>query len=244
MMYIKSPAVLLIAGLLSICFSCQKNEEYGYSNDLLVLKSQEITLYHFNNGDNSAYTTLVPVKLYARGGAPTPAKGDYIFSVVKGFHLPSGIIMDTLNGVIKADATRGIDESQLQPVLIQVTDGIDTAIATLSFYQKFEKGEKHVPTLQFSAPETSLLCNSNKGYYGVSLSMMAGAPPYTFRLCDGEVLPTGLNLNPQNGVISGCTTNLKSGSYTVKIECTDSKGNKALSMCTSQQYEKFTLIVR
>lgn len=244
-MYSKSLVALLLTGIFLISVSCQKNDDYGFNNDKLVLKGQEITLYyHGNEKCSEKYLSLIPAKLYARGGAPQHSNGDYYYSVPKNSRLPQGMRLDPLNGVLEADGIRIIDDDKLENFAIQVTDGKDTTIANFTLVKKLINDAKSIPPLQFSAPETTLLCKSNRGNYGVSLSMFSGTPPYCFKLADGEVLPSGLSLNPKSGVISGYVENLQPGRYIFRIECTDATGNKAVSMCTAQKYEEFTFIVK
>jgi hypothetical protein len=103
--------------------------------------------------------------------------------------------------------------------------------------------KKPFPVLQFSSPETRLVLYKKNNFCGVSLTMLGGTPPYRFELLDGYSLPGELTLNSSNGVISGNISNIEAGSYKFYVQCTDASGKKAVSFCTSQDYEEFFFIV-
>lgn len=234
-------ATLLLAGF----SSCEKvNTEL--ESDKLILKSQEITaLYYEEFEGQSDYHEIVPFKIYVKGGAPDRLKGDYRFKVATGSQLPDGMQLDTLTGVIKSNGKKVKSNQETIEFEIEVTDGVSSTTNKFLLRSKTIKrgSKKPLPVLQFSSPETRLVFYKKNSFYGVSLTMLGGKPPYNFELLDGYPLPGELTLNSSNGVISGKLSDIPSGSYKFHVQCTDSNGNKAVSLCTSQDYEEFILIV-
>lgn len=237
---------LLFTGIFSLLFSCEKETD-TFSSDKLVLKPQEITAYIYEEYSGiTDYVAVVPVKLYARGGAPDHNSGDYRFRLSAGSELPAGLKLDSISGVIEGNGQNVRSPGLPESFSIEVSDGINSATAKYVFYKMYVKREDSfkLPVLQFSSPETNLCIDLSTGLYGFSLTMLGGKPPYRFELPDKENLPAGLSLNPDNGVISGGINQLTPGAYTFRISCTDSDGTSALSLCTAQRFEEYTLIVK
>lgn len=242
----KTVQYLLFTGILSLFSSCEKDSD-TFSSDKLVLKSQEITAYIYEEYNGMAdYTAVVPVKLYARGGTPEHSSGDYRFRLAEDSVLPEGLTLDSISGVLQGNGKRLMADNTVEEFMIEVTDGIKTAMAKYTFNKIYVNKEDkfELPVMQFCAPETNLRIDLKSGFYGVSLTMLGGKPPYKFALPDKETLPAGLTLNPDNGVISGGVNQLTPGAYTFRISCTDSDGTSALSLCTAQRFEEYTLIVK
>jgi len=186
---------LLFTGLILSLNSCEKNDE-TYSSEKLVLKSQEIEAYLYDEYNGlKDYTMIVPVKIYARGGSPDHSSGDYKFRLAKGSVLPEGLIFDTINGVITGGGQLKDKTGSSDSFEIEVTDGINYATAKYTLINRSfnNKLRNKVPVMQFSAPETNLLCDANTCCYGVSLSMLGGFPPYTFALHEGDDRSGGIN---------------------------------------------------
>lgn len=246
MIFHKSVQYLLVTGILIFIVSCEKDNQ-AFSSEKLVLKSQEITVYIYEEYNGIAdYSAVVPVKLYARGGVPDHNSGDYRFRLADSSSLPVGLTLDSVSGVIQGNGQRVDTEKNQETFMIEVSDGVKTATAkyTLNKIYITRDVKLDLPVMQFSSPETNLRIDLSIGFYGVSLTMLGGKPPYRFILPDKEKLPGGLTLNPGNGVISGGVKELLPGIYTFRVSCTDSDGTSALSLCTAQRYEEYKLIVR
>lgn len=243
----KKIIILLFAGLNVVCnLSCERSDEEDNPGKLII-KSQEITAFHFSEYQGiSDYTVVIPTKIYAKGGSPENLLGNYKFSIPKGSVLPAGLELDPITGVIKGTGNKLSSDPKESAFLVQVSDGSDSTTATCILNKVEMNGLSNVriPFMQFRSPETSLQCRVGSGTYGVSLTMSGGVPPYTYKLADGYHLPGQLSLNPESGVISGSIAGLHPGSYTFRIECSDSNGLKAISLCTSKKYEEYTLIIR
>lgn len=241
----KTVLYLFFTGIVLFPASCEK-ETGAFSSDKLVLKSQEIVAYIYEeyNGIQN-YSMVVPVKMYARGGAPEHSNGDYRFRLAEGSVLPDGLLLDSISGVIQGNGYLSKLREGSEEFQINVSDGVNTASAKCTFNRIYVNREIkiNVPVMQFSSPETNLHIDLSTGSYGVSLTMLGGNPPYKFSLPYNEVLPGDLTLNPENGVISGAVKNLLPGRYTFRVKCIDSNGTSAMSMCTSQKFEEYTLIV-
>jgi hypothetical protein len=226
--------------------SCEKAVT-EYDSEALIIKSHEITAYAYAETDMQSYqNVMVPFKIYVKGGTPDRMKGDYRFKVASGSSLPEGMELDSLNGVIQSNGKQVKATKEAVTFDIEVTDGMRKTTSKFSFKSKEIKrgGKMAFPVLQFNSPETRLVLKKNNLFYAVSLTMLGGTPPYYFELCNGYSLPGDLSINPYNGVISGKISDLAPGSYTVRIQCTDANGRKAVSLGTSQNFEEFILIVR
>lgn len=237
----------LVATLMVAGFSSCEKENPELESDKLIMKSQEITALHYEEFEGqSDHHEIVPFKIYVKGGAPDRLKGDYRFKVANGSQLPEGMQLDTLTGVIKSNGKKVTTQQETIEFEIEVTDGVSSTTNKFLLRSKTIKrgSKKPLPVLQFSSPETRLVFYKKNSFYGVSLTMLGGKPPYNFRLLDSYPLPGELTLNSSNGVISGKISDIPSDSYKFRVQCTDSNGNKAVSLCTSQDYEEFILIVR
>ncbi len=237
----------LVAILLVAVFSSCEKENPDAESSKLILKSQEITaLYYEEPEGRSDHHEIVPFKIYVKGGTPDRLKGDYIFKVANGSVLPEGMQLDTLTGVISSNGQKIKTKQETIEFEIEVTDGVRSTTNKFLLRSKTIKrgSKKPFPVLQFSSPETRLVLYKKNSFYGVSLTMLGGTPPYYFELIDGSSLPGELTLNSSNGVISGSISDIPSGSYKFHVQCIDSNGKKAVSLCTSQDYEEFILIVR
>lgn len=225
--------------------SCEKAVT-DFDSDKLILKSQEITALNYEETDGQTdQQEIVPFKIYVKGGAPDRLKGDYRFKITNGSVLPDGMQLDSLTGVISSNGKTIKNKQELIEFEIEVTDGV--RITTNKFLLRSKTiirgSKKPFPVLQFSSPETRLVLYKKNNFCGVSLTMLGGTPPYKFELLDGYSLPGELTLNSSNGVISGNISNIEPGSYKFYVQCTDASGKKAVSFCTSQDYEEFFLIV-
>lgn len=243
---LKAILFLLVTATLFFIGSCEKLKT-EFNSENLVMKSQEISGYVYEQYEGiSNYSFVIPIKIYVKGGLPYHEYGDYHFSIADGSQLPEGLLLDTLTGVIFGNGQALNTEKEFVEFELEVSDGLNKTTNTFSLNRQYiPKGTK-VPhhEMQHSSPETSLQCNLNSSVYGVSLSMLGGNPPYTFKLKGNDKLPGGLTLNPENGVISGSISNVEAGDYKFRVQCMDTKGAVAISMCTSDAYEEYTIIVR
>lgn len=236
----------LIVGLMMLFNSCEEQEVEVYRNNLIV-KSNEINAFVFTDKQVNADNYLViPWKIYVKGGAPGHQSGDYHFRVAEGTTLPLGLKVDPLQGVIKGSGTSMDTLLKFQDFFIEVTDGIDTVVQKFTLKTQISKNRIHrfSSVMQFNSPETNLVVGKESVNYGVSLTMQGGSPPYNYELTEGTELPEGLSLCGSNGVISGSVLNIAPGTYSFKVQCMDNKGNLAISMCTSMDYEEYKIVVR
>jgi hypothetical protein len=237
---------LLFTVLIFLSISCEKTET-EFNSKQLILKSQDVDAYVYQEYEGiHNYTVVIPLKIYVRGGTPDHETGDYHFKLAEGTKLPHGLMLDTICGVISGNNEPIEPVDKIESFEIVVNDGRKTVVKEYKLVTRYiTSGLKMpIPIMQFCSPETSLQCDINTSSYGVSFSMMGGKPPYTFSLATDETLPGGLSLNARKGVISGNLKDITKGLYNFKIQCTDTDGNQAISMCTSQKYEKYTLIVK
>src|SRR5213079_3108342 len=68
--------------------------------------------------------------------------------------------------------------------------------------------------------------------YSSTVVATGGTGGYTFALIGGA-LPSGLTLNPTSGVISGTPGPTAYGTFSYKVQVTDSQGNTATTGATS-----------
>lgn len=237
---------LILLGIIYLLNSCEKQEVETYSNQLIV-KSSEINAFFFVDKQKDVNDYIViPWKIYVRGGAPGHQSGDYHFRVAEGTFMPLGLMVDSLHGVIRGSGVSIDTSCKLQDFYIEVSDGIDTVVQ--KFTLKIETPKSSIyrfsSVMQFNAPETNLIVCRESVNFGVSLTMLGGSPPYNYKLTEGTVLPEGLTLCGSNGVISGNILNSAPGTYAIKVQCMDSKGHMAVSMCTSMNYEEYKIVIR
>lgn len=234
---------LVLFALSMVSISCEKVDT-EYNNEDIVIKSQEIIGYTFESGRSlQSHSTIIPCKLYVKGGMPEHEKGDYLFKIAKGSSIPEGIFLDSLTGVIDSDKKlMDLKEGKVE-FDVTVTDGHKST--TSQCILNIQKPAKvTLPVFQFNSPETNLISNFGSEYFAASFSVMGGEPPYSFSLADKSSLPGKLSLNPSTGVIAGDVSKIDPGEYHFRLVCTDSKSNKAISFCTAANYEDFYLIIR
>ena len=87
----------------------------------------------------------------------------------------------------------------------------------------------------FALLTTALPNGTARAPYSATLLVSGGTPPYTWRVCNGD-LPPGLRLNAATGVISGRPT--RPGKYQFTITVTDSAAPARESLS-----ERFTIAV-
>ncbi len=243
--HFKQTLNLLLVVLIGISISCEKIES-DYSNEDIIIKSQEIQGYIFKtNNCNNDSTMIVPCKLYVKGGIPKHDKGDYHFKITQGSTIPGGLIMDTLTGVIRPDNDIINVTPGSYPFDIEVSDGNKTTVSQCVYKVQYQESDRFVlPAFQFISPATNFIFNKGSEYFAVSFSVMGGVPPYYFSLAEKHKLPGKLSLNPVTGVIAGNIDKLETGEYPFQIQCVDARGSTAISFNTSRNYEDFILVIK
>jgi hypothetical protein len=160
-------------------------------------------------------------------GQPTSG---YTWTVTPGSHLPPGISLDNLTGVIHGD---GISSDLPTPgyydFSLTVTDQLQTTQGTF--------------TLHVLNPPNSVACdlytwpllvgqNYNIPFvavpnspYGATLPVFGGYAPYSWKLIGGA-FPAGLALDQTTGVVRGTPFNsVKPGQYTFTVQITECSTN-------------------
>jgi len=144
-------------------------------------------------------TTLVAIPLI-----PPPIT----WAVISG-SLPTGLALAPTTGVISGTPTT----AGTYNFTVTVTDSTGT-----SLQQGFSITVAATP-ITFT---TIALLNAKEGViYQAYIVVAGGTSPYTFSLTSG-VLPSGLTLDPINGIILGTPANGSAGNYTITITVTDS----------------------
>ncbi len=145
-------------------------------------------------------TTLIPF-----GGTP-PYSG---WTVVSGA-LPTGLTLNSATGVISGTPTL----AGTYTFSVTVTDSIPQTSAP----QPFSITITAAP-ITFT---TTTLAYAEEGVsYSAFIYVSGGNPPYSYSLTSGT-LPSGLTLDPINGVISGTPSNGSAGTHNIIITVTDS----------------------
>ena len=181
------------------------------------VESTESATFHSNNGKESYTLTILP-KLVAPASVPVAEAGQSYSQVVtatggvgpyridvKG--LPSHFQFNATTNTIIGDPTfAGSYELE-----IDVTDSGSPQQAAVS-----------TPTLtvkpvQVSIGSTSPLANAPLNQpYSVTLQTENGAGPFQWSVTSGA-LPTGLDLNPSTGTISGTPTQTGTATFTLNV---------------------------
>lgn len=242
----RASVVGFLIGFLVIASSCEKLDTQ-FDSDRLILKSTEISATIYRQDDNGVNTCdVIPHKIFVKGGTPLAESGHYYFEIAEGSQLPQGLKIDHNKGIIESDGTLPDTKNECQIFEIKVSDGVKTVKESFSLNIKRpnREGKIYQIPFQFSSPQTTLLCGLKTGYYGVSLGVSGGTPPYYFELVGNDKLPGDLTLNPLNGVIAGKLANVKPGQYNFRIKCTDNNNKNAVSLISTQYYEEITLVVK
>lgn len=144
----------------------------------------------------------------AMGGIP-----GYTWSITSG-SLPAGLVLSDVADNGRISGTPAAGTAGNYTIEITVTDSI---AATAS--------ETFVLTINAATPGLQILTtglpDGDEGtFYSYSLSGTGGVPPYTW---SATGLPTGLTVNPFNGLISGTPTS--TGSHTINVTLSDNGGS-------------------
>jgi hypothetical protein len=187
-------------------FSCSGKVASVVSGAMATTRIQFVssTLQGITVGD---VATAIPVA----GGTP-PLK----FSINTG-QFPDGLSMDEATGLVTGRI--GVTQADKNYVVgITVTDSVGTT-ATATFTGKVDPGDSQLKILNNAINSFTATIS-----YNYPLIVAGGFPPYTFSLKSGS-FPSGVNLDPSTGVISGTPTSTTSGqSFAAVVNVTDQMG--------------------
>ncbi len=149
--------------------------------------------------------------------------GTAIYSITSGT-LPNGMSLDAATGVISGTPAVGTGSVAGTPysvtiTLSQASSPVQTATATLSINVLSVP-----PKLQLIYPDL-LNVHVGSGPYSLAPSTTGFTGPVTYSITDG-VLPTGLALDPNTGIISGTPTTATSGIVTPTIRAEAKAGTE------------------
>ncbi len=155
---------------------------------------------------------------YAQTLAATGGTAPYLWTITSGM-LPAGIALNTSTGLISGTPTT----AGLRPIVVQVTDAAaGMTVRALSI------NITSVPTAL--SVSTASLANASVGVaYARTLTAAGGSAPYTWSIGAG-ILPAGLVLDANSGMISGAPSTGGSTSFAVQV--TDSTGTIAAKTLT------------
>lgn len=183
------------------------------ANVLITIMPDIEPLRIISQGDLTQGSTgvLYSHQLFFAGGVPPRT-----WSVNTG-SLPAGLTLDPVQGTISGTPT----VPGTFVFTVRLTDSAPTSVVSQELRINVIPGPLHI-----LSPD--LLPDGTTGAsYSFTLQRAGGAPPYSWRLADGQ-LPPGLSFNTTTGIISGKP--VQDGDFTFTIELTDSQPVSASTM--------------
>jgi hypothetical protein len=189
-------------------FVATDNEFLTASATAIIIVTQRIDRLEIVTAALPDGTVDVPYEavLQAAGGLRP-----YAWTISRGT-LPDGITLAT-NGTLAGQTTVAGNYS----FMVRVTDGNHQFVERL-FALSVADGTPATVRIMTAALPDALIGEA----YAVMLKATGGTPPYGWEIVDG-FLPTGMSLNPSNGVVRGTALGATNASFIVKV--TDHSGN-------------------
>jgi uncharacterized protein (TIGR03437 family) len=150
------------------------------------------------------------VQLVASGGTAPYSN----WTVVTGT-LPAGLTLNAGTGIISGTPTTPTGGPFLFSATVKDNSGVTSSPQALSI--TVGQGVAIVTT---SLPNTSV-----SAPYSVQLTAAGGTPPYNSWLLSNSILPAGLILSPNSGVISGIPLTAAGSPFSFSVTVRDSSGN-------------------
>ena len=136
--------------------------------------------------------------------------------------LPDGLAIDPVTGVISGTVADSAADAMPWPVTIDVTDGAETAERTFNW----TIAPTSIPTVSLANPGDQ--ANNTDDVISLPIQATASAPDTLYYSATG--LPTGLDIDPDTGVISGMDDDFNAAAgtvYAVTVTLTDEFGQTA-----------------
>ncbi|MDQ6739559.1 MAG: putative Ig domain-containing protein, partial [Actinomycetota bacterium] len=156
---------------------------------------------------NGSVNTPYSQTLTATGG-----KAPYTFALTSGT-LPGGLTLNPATGLISGTPTAAATNASLT---FQATDSTTPTAFSATKTLTITIGSGTVAITTTSLPEAVV-----NQPYNVTLNAAGGTTPYTWSIVSGR-LPSGFQLDPSTGQISGTTAGVFDGIFTVQYRVTDS----------------------
>jgi hypothetical protein len=133
----------------------------------------------------------------------------YTWAITGSVLLPTGLSLDSGTGVISGiPVSAGTTSFQ-----VKVTDA-NALSTTKNFSLTVNPAPASGPTITTESPLPAGIKSAN---YSQTLQASGGTTPYTWSITGSNLLPTGLSLNPNTGVISGTPANTATATFQVKV---------------------------
>lgn len=146
------------------------------------------------------------VTFVTTGGVPP-----YSYKPPPGGGLPSGLVLDEFTGVLSGTPdTTGVHEFTVVST--------DSNFCTVSIFFSLVVSAAGCPAITLSPAVPALLAGQETVFYSDGITAAGGTGPYVYSVSAG-VLPPGLSLDPDSGVISGTPTT--AGTYPFTVSALD-----------------------